>query len=296
MERLTKCPLCKSGHFLNYSSIKDWAVTQEDFILCKCQDCQLIFTNPRPDEKQIGTYYEFPEYYSHQDESKGLVQKIYNQVRKINISKKYHLIHKLNTGKSILDIGCGTGELLNFFKAKGWQVVGIEPNKKARRLAKEKLDDNVFKNLKKIPEKEQYDVITLFHVLEHIHGLRKALKNIINHLKSNGYIILALPNHQSSDAKKYAEFWAGWDVPRHLYHFGPETVDYLAKQYELEILEQKSMVFDSYYASLLSEKYQNKSAANFNHLVQAFISGVKSNKQAKTTGNYSSILYILRKK
>ncbi|TFV95705.1 class I SAM-dependent methyltransferase [Algoriphagus kandeliae] len=295
-ERLNKCPLCKSGHFLNYSTIKDWAVSKEEFILCECQDCKLIFTNPRPSEKQIGTYYEFPEYYSHQDESKGLIQRIYNQIRRINITKKYKLISSLGTDKSILDIGCGTGELLRYFQEKNWEVNGVEPNKKARSLAKEKLGENVYKSLKKVPENHSFDIISLFHVLEHVHDLRKSLKKIIKLLKSDGYIILALPNHQSKDAKKYKNFWAGWDVPRHLYHFDPESVRQLAKQFDLEIVNQKPMIFDSYYASLLSEKYQDPNSGNLKNLMQSFFEGMQSNQEAKKSGNYSSILYILSKK
>ncbi|MCS5490980.1 class I SAM-dependent methyltransferase [Algoriphagus limi] len=295
-ERLNKCPLCKSGHFLNYSTIKDWAVSKEEFILCECQDCKLIFTNPRPTEEKIGSYYEFPEYYSHQDESKGLIQGIYNQIRKINISKKYNLISSLGTDKSILDIGCGTGELLKHFQEKSWNVTGVEPNKNARQLAKKKLESKVYKSLKKVAEDRSFDIISLFHVLEHVHDLRKSLKKILTILKSDGYIILALPNHQSKDAKKYKNYWAGWDVPRHLYHFDPESVKNLAEKYNLEIVAQKPMIFDSYYASLLSEKYQAPNSGNLTNLMRSFFEGMKSNKEAKKSGNYSSILYILSKK
>lgn len=296
LKRLNKCPLCKSGHFLNYQTIKDFAVSQEDFILCHCQKCDLIFTNPRPAKKSIAKYYEFDEYYSHSDDSNSLISKIYNQVRQINIRKKYKLINSLGTDKSILDIGCGTGELLKFFQSKNWKVSGIEPSKTARKLAEEKLKVQIKDKLENIPSSEKFDIITLFHVLEHVHGLRKAVKNIINLLKSNGYILIALPNHQSPDALKYKEYWAGWDVPRHLYHFDQNSFYNLAGIFDLEIVSKVSMTFDSYYVSLLSEKYLNHSGQYFKNLSNSFFSGLKSNLKAKKSGNYSSILYILKKK
>ncbi|TDK44123.1 class I SAM-dependent methyltransferase [Algoriphagus formosus] len=296
LKRLNKCPLCKSGHFLNYQTIKDFSVSQEDFILCHCQECNLIFTNPRPGKKSIAKYYEFDEYYSHSDDSNSLISKIYNQVRQINIKKKYKLISSLGTDKSILDIGCGTGELLKFFQSKNWKVSGIEPSKTARKLAEEKLKVQIDEKLENIPSSEKFDIITLFHVLEHVHGLRKAVKSVINLLKSDGYILIALPNHQSPDALKYKEYWAGWDVPRHLYHFDTKSFDNLANKFNLQIVERYPMTFDSYYVSLLSEKYLNPENQNLTSLAKSFISGLNSNLKAKESGNYSSILYILKKK
>lgn len=296
IERLTKCPLCKSGLFLNHTEITDFAVSKESFILCKCTKCQLVFTNPRPTETAIQPYYDFPEYYSHNNEGKSLTSVIYGQVRNLAISKKYKLVESLNTEKSILDIGCGTGDFLKYVQDKGWTVKGLEPNKKARTQASEKLGVKVLKSLEKLDEKQKFGVITLFHVLEHIHELKKGLKYIINSLLSNGYIIIAVPNHESKDAEKYGKYWAGWDVPRHLYHFNDSSIEYLAEKYDLEIIDKKPMVFDSYYVSLLSEKYQNPEASVISNYSKSVIAGFKSNRAASKSGNYSSNLYILRKK
>ncbi len=293
---MTKCPLCKSGLFLNHIEVTDYAVSKETFILCKCTQCQLVFTNPRPSEDAIQPYYDFPEYYSHGNENKSLTSFLYSQVRKIAIKNKYKLVDSLNSSHSILDIGCGTGDFLSYLQKQGWQVQGIEPNKKARHQAQEKLGIKVSKSIDKLEEDGKFGVITLFHVLEHIHSLKKGLKYIIKSLLSNGYILIAVPNHESQDAKNYGAYWAGWDVPRHLYHFNDASIEYLAQKYDLQLVDKKPMVFDSYYVSLLSEKYQNPKSSIVSTYMKSIMQGYKSNQAAGKSGIYSSNLYILQKK
>ena len=295
-ERLTKCPLCKSGHFLNHQELIDHAVTKETFVICKCTQCQLLFTNPRPEESEIGPYYEYPEYFSHKDESKSLTQVIYNIARKQNIKGKIKLIESFKQQGKWLDYGCGTGELLVAAKLRNWKVYGVEPNEKARNLANSKLGTNVYQSLSEIKDSKKFDVITLFHVLEHIHSLRKTLKSLIKHLKSGAYIIIALPNPESWDAQKYGEFWAGWDVPRHLYHFNKASIIKLEELFPLQLISEKPMKMDSFYVSLLSEGYKNKNSKSIGNYLRGFTSGIKSNAEAKNTKNYSSNIFIFQKK
>ncbi|MBB6326494.1 SAM-dependent methyltransferase [Algoriphagus iocasae] len=296
-ERLNKCPLCKSGLFLNYTEIKDHAVSKETFIICKCQNCSLLFTNPRPKEEKIGPYYDFPEYYSHEKNNKSITQIVYNKVRDYAVTEKVKLISSLKEPGKILDYGCGTGEFLHAAKLSGWNVKGIEPTPKARNQANQLLDGKVIENIELLDEKKKYDVISLFHVLEHIHSLRKTVKRIIKHLKSDSYILIAVPNPESYDAKKYGNDWAGWDVPRHLYHFNQTSLKNFEQLYDLELVKVNSMPFDSYYVSLLSEGYKNPKQNKLLNYVKAIKSGWESNKSAKPlTGQYSSNLYIFKKK
>ena len=297
IERLNKCPLCKSGLFLNKQEIKDHAVSKESFILCKCSKCSLLFTNPRPDAESIAPYYDFPEYFSHEDNAKNLTQLIYQKVRNYSVKKKVKLISVLHEKGRILDYGCGTGALLHEAKNQGWKVSGIEPNSKARTQANLKLKGKVKETLDDLPKNKNYDVITLFHVLEHIHDMRKTIKSLVKSLKSSGYMIIAVPNPESFDAHKYGSYWAGWDVPRHLYHFNSNAMENFAETFDLTLVEIKPMKFDSYYVSLLSEGYLEPDQHLISRYIKAFISGRKSNQGAKNKpGNHSSNLYIFKKK
>lgn len=296
LERLSKCPLCKSGRFLNYAEITDHAVSKESFILCKCSNCQLLFTNPRPSQTEIGPYYNFPEYFSHEDRAKNLTQWVYQMVRDYSIKQKVKFIEQLKTKGKLLDYGCGTGEFLKAAKKQGWKIAGVEPNEKARIQANLKLKNKVKTSIDEVKKETSYDIITLFHVLEHIHDLRKTSKRIINHLKSNGYLIIAVPNHESMDGKKYGNFWAGWDVPRHLYHFNTEAMESYKTEFGLELITTTPMKFDSYYVSLLSEGYLNKESSLLFKYMKAMVTGFKSNRLANSPGQYSSNIFVFQKK
>lgn len=297
VERLNKCPLCKSGLFLNKQEIKDHAVSKENFILCKCSNCSLLFTNPRPDEQSVAPYYDFPEYFSHEDRAKNLTQFIYQKVRNYSVRKKVKLFSGLHQKGRILDYGCGTGALLAEAKHQGWKVSGIEPNSKARTKANLKLKGRVKETIDDLPKEKKFDIITLFHVLEHIHDMKKTVKSLIKALNSNGYLLIAIPNPESWDAHKYGSFWAGWDVPRHLYHFDIIAMEYCAETFDLTLVEIKPMKFDSYYVSLLSEGYLNPNQNLISRYFNAFFSGRKSNQEAKNKpGNHSSNLFIFKKK
>jgi 2-polyprenyl-3-methyl-5-hydroxy-6-metoxy-1,4-benzoquinol methylase len=296
LERLGKCQLCKSGRFLNYAEITDHAVSREKFILCKCSDCELLFTNPRPTEDKIGPYYNFPEYYSHEDKAKNLTQWIYQKVRNYSISRKVHFIKSLRKKGKLLDYGCGTGEFLKAAKNQGWQISGIEPNEKARARANLKLNEKVKDSIEVLNKNSDFDVITLFHVLEHIHALRKTVKKILTHLKSDGYLIVAVPNATSWDAIKYGKNWAGWDVPRHLYHFNAKSIQIFQTEFGLELKEIKPMKFDSFYVSLLSEGYINRDSSMISRYFKAFRTGLKSNRLAKGPGQFSSNIFVFKKK
>lgn len=297
MERLTKCPLCKSGLFLNLQEIQDFAVSKQLFMICKCSLCHLLFTNPRPKEEDILSYYDFPTYYSHEDQSKSLIQLVYQIIRKISIYRKAKLFESLFKKGRILDYGCGTGNVLEEMSKRNWDITGIEPNEKARKIANSKTYNKVFKTMDEFSETKKFDIISLFHVLEHIHDLRPTIKKLLNILKKSGSLIIAIPNHQSWDSKYYQKSWAAWDVPRHLYHFDSESIVSLANRFNLEITSIKPLPFDSFYVSLLSEINKNPKQYIITTYIKSILCGIKSNHFAKKKViPYSSNIYIFKKK
>lgn len=270
-------------------SVKDYLVSGETFRLVYDQNLDLLKTIPQPIEEELSRYYESQEYISHTDTKRGLLSLLYQMVKKWSLQKKVELILRQNNGSgSLLDIGAGTGDFLITAKNKGWEVYGMEPNKNASRLASEKgitLESNLDKFIGK-----QFDVVTLWHVLEHIPKLDETIVTLSKLVKTNGVLIIAVPNYKSFDAQYYKEFWAAYDVPRHLWHFSKKSIEKLfSKDFILE--ETKPMIFDSFYVSLLSEKYKTESKFS----VKAIWIGLKSNLKAGKTKEYSSHIYCFKK-
>lgn len=293
MEQLNNCPVCQSQMFEEYLTVKDYTVSQEQFKIVTCKNCGFRFTNPRPDVNEIGEYYKAESYISHTNTSKGLISKVYQEVRKFTLKSKLNLINKLSPQKGkLLDVGCGTGMFLNIAKENGWQVNGIEPDTGARAIAEEinqiKIKEEVLNSF----QNETFEVITLWHVLEHIHELNATIDWVKERLSKNGSLIIAVPNHESKDAEIYQEQWAAYDVPRHLYHFSQKTIKELFTKHGFELKESLPMKFDSFYVSMLSTKYQTD---KINYL-KAFVDGVKSNLSAESNNqNYSSLIYVFKK-
>jgi len=290
-ETLNQCPVCNSEKLEKQTEITDHFLSQETFGLEKCIKCKLLLTNPRPDEKSVVNYYKSDSYISHSNQSKSITGIIYKLVRNYALGKKLKMIERFSFKGKLLDYGCGTGHFLEKADKLGWQVQGVEPDETARENGVPTLQKNVVSSLPQLPEDAQFNVITLFHVLEHVHELDQTLNQLIKLLDKNGVLYLALPNHLSKDAEHYGEYWAGYDVPRHLYHFNQRAVFQLSKNYGLNIVSTIPMKFDSYYVSMLSEKYMGKSLS----FLRGLVNGYKSNRKAKRTKEYSSLIYVLTK-
>lgn len=290
-ERLDNCPLCNSGQFHNQIIVKDHSISGESFAIVQCDKCNLSFTNPRPSTTEIKRFYKSEEYISHTDATRNIFDLVYKTARFFTLRSKLKLIESYNTKKYLLDYGCGTGDFLKKCQDHNWQVKGIEPNDKARNIAKDKLNIDISFSLTNLEKGEHFNIITLWHVLEHVHDLNKTMSQLKDRLKAKGKLILALPNNESWDANFYKENWAAYDVPRHLYHFNPGTVKNLAKHHKLTISKIIPQKLDSYYVSLLSEKYIH----SLNKPFKAIQTGLKSNRKARINNQYSSLIYVLTK-
>ena len=257
-----------------------------------CSDCDLRFTQDVPDEHSIAPYYKSADYISHSNTRQGMVNQLYQKVRNYTLEQKANLVIQKTVARgSILDLGAGIGAFLHTMKKRGWEVMGIEPDEGARRQSMDlyglRLEDTAtLENL----SPRSFDAITLWHVLEHVHQLHSYVEQLKKLLKQGGKIFIAVPNYDSLDSSVYKLYWAAYDVPRHLYHFTPKSMEALMKRHGLRILEKKPMWFDSFYISLLSSKYKNGKTK----WVGAAWSGLRSNMNALfDRDKCSSVIYVI---
>jgi len=275
-----------------FLKVKDHSVSGEEFQLIQNKTYGFLETSPQPEAKRLSDYYKTEDYISHTDSKRNLFEKVYHLVRSISLKKKLKLINSFQSlEKNLLDVGCGTGDFLQVAQQNNWNISGIEPNEQARQIANRKTNNSVF-NINDLGKfkNHSFDVITLWHVLEHLLNLEQQVLTLKTLLKENGTLIVAVPNHKSNDAKHYKNFWAAYDVPRHLWHFNQDSISKLFALQNMQVVKTKPMKFDAYYVSLLSEKYKSGSM----NLFKAFWIGLRSNMKAKRSGEYSSLIYIIK--
>lgn len=272
-----------------YLTVKDHSVSKETFVLYHDEKLDLLITFPKPNETELPSYYESEDYISHTDGKRTLFEKVYQYIKNIALKNKLDLINGLQPEKgNLLDIGAGTGDFLAVAKQNGWKTTGIEPNEKAKKIAKNK--GISFVENSELLEKESFDTITMWHVLEHVPDLDFQIKELKRLLKPNGTILIAVPNFNSYDAKHYGSYWAAYDVPRHLWHFSKTAIKLLFEKQDLHLQKVLPMKFDAFYVALLSEKYQ-KGKMN---LINAFLVGLKSNYKGSQNLEYSSHIYVIK--
>ena len=273
-------------HFL---TVKDYSVSQETFDLYHDEELDMLITYPQPSLENLGKYYESVDYISHTDSKRSLFEKCYHFIKSIALKNKLDLVNSLQPAKgSILDIGAGTGDFLSVVKENGWHTIGVEPSEKAKAIAKKKGVSFVGETSEL--ENNSFDVISMWHVLEHVPNLDNQIKELKRLLKPNGTLIIAVPNFKSFDAKQYGNFWAAYDVPIHFWHFSKTAIKKLFAKEDMKLVKVLPMKFDSFYVSLLSEKYKT-GKMNF---IKAFFIGLQSNWKAKKDFEYSSHIYILK--
>lgn len=287
----TTCPSCLSPNCSLHARVKDHFLTQEEFALLQCQSCNLVFTSPRPELSVIGDYYKSENYVSHSSTKKGLVNRVYTLVRDYTLKQKIAWIKSIHPSVSVhLDVGAGTGHFVQAAKKAGFNSIGLEPDKDARAFASNVLGVQLdpIHRLHEL-ENSSIDVITMWHVLEHVYDLNADLNKLVSLLKPGGCFFIAVPNYTSYDAEFYGSDWAAYDVPRHLYHFSEEVVKNKISGLGLNYVKTIPMKFDAFYVSMLSEKYKGS-----NSLLNAFKIGWKSNRLGKKRG-FSSQVYVFKK-
>lgn len=295
-DETVRSPLSDAESCRFICKVKDHAVSGEWFSLYEDDAYKCLFTHPQPKAGQMAKYYASDEYLSHNKTNSGLFAKLFYMAQLYTIRRKYRLLKtQLPSPKNkLLDFGCGTGEFAGFVKSKKWDVTCTEPSEKAASYARKEHHLDVYEDLETLPQEKTFDAITAWHVLEHVHEPGKTLEKLRALLNDDGCLILALPNYKSTDARFYKEMWAGLDVPRHLYHFSPESVQILSETHGFEIIRVKRMMLDAFYVSLLSEQYFK---TGFAGIPGALAFGLWSNITALISKNRcSSLIYILKKR
>lgn len=291
---INSCICCNNQQVQPVFKVIDYTVSNKEFEIGECKSCGYRFTQNAPNQNQIGAYYKSENYISHSDTNKGFVSKLYHAVRNITLKSKRNLVNSLSQKGNLLDVGAGTGAFAHTMQQNGWQVTGLEPDEEAAKIASSKLGIQLlpietFFSL----STNQFNCITLWHVLEHVHELDAYFHQFKKILIPNGKLVIAVPNYTSADANHYKQYWAAYDVPRHLHHFSPKSVKFLAQKHGFELLKTKPMWFDSVYVSMLSEQYKTGKQ----HFIKALWVGLRSNFKALFNPlRCSSIIYILQVK
>lgn len=295
MTPIASCPVCGNTSLNPFLSCVDYTVSQETFSLVKCLQCSLIITQPQPATPDLSRYYRSENYTSHSIKSTSIIDAIYTLARSFTLRWKLKIISEsteIKAGK-ILDYGCGTGEFLHACQTNGWKTFGVEPSDLARSKAVKTSRSCIAPSIKELMESD-FDSITLWHVLEHIPNLDETLQQIRSKLTSNGTLFIAVPNPQCFDALYYKNLWAGYDVPRHLWHFSQQNIRLLMAKNGFSVNAVIPMQLDAFYVSMLSEKYKNNRQTLVG-ILKAFVIGIRSNLKGSKTGEYSSLIYILKK-
>ena len=293
---INACPLCGGTHLKRVMTCTDFYASGEQFDVMSCEDCGFTFTQDVPVEAEIGRYYETPDYISHSDTKKGAMNAVYHQVRKYMLGKKARLVAKESHRKRgrLLDIGTGTGYFAATMEQLGWKVEAIEKNAQARVFAEEHFGLEV-KGEEALQEFESgsFDVITLWHVMEHLEHLDETWECLRELLSDRGVLIVAVPNCSSYDAGKYGEYWAAYDVPRHLWHFTPVTIQQLASKHGFIMAARHPMPFDAFYVSMLSEKHRGSSFPFVKGMCTGTVAWFSALGKKERS---SSMIYVFRKK
>jgi 2-polyprenyl-3-methyl-5-hydroxy-6-metoxy-1,4-benzoquinol methylase len=292
MVDIIECPVCKSRSIKPFRICKDFTVSHETFAVNRCDVCTLGITSPRPETENLGRYYQSEEYISHSGKSSGLMGPIYTTARKFALNWKTGIVKSQSKKGTALDFGCGTGEFLQTLKTRGWVIEGVEPSDLARKKAESLTNQKLHSSLSEISTK-QFDSITAWHVVEHVPDLSSVIQQLAQLLKKDGTIFIAVPNYESPDAEKYNDLWAGYDVPRHLWHFSRKSMKQLLEAHGLNVIKIIPMKLDAYYVSMLSENYKNGTKGSVGNLIKGFFSGFKSNLEAGSNNN-SSLIYIAK--
>lgn len=294
-----RCPVCDHDE----SSIRySFADAHGAYGLVRCNACGHEFLNSRPTRGSIGIYYSAEAYQPFLSSShrKSMADRVYAIVRKFSVRWKRRQIERQQKRGSVLDLGCGTGEFLAEMQRSGWKATGLEPSLEAVKHGREVLGlDIIHAHVDESPLlDQQFDVITMWHALEHVHRLHPALRWIYDTLKPDGRVYVAVPNMSGFDGRFYGKHWVALDPPRHLHHFSYHSMARLIEQHGFKIHSTRQIPLDTLFNVGMSEATLMKSRSFLYWpwvLIRAGLVTLVSLVQGTRPGRSSTVLYEIRK-
>lgn len=284
-ENLEYCPSCGSANIHHLVNVPDHYYSKEVFPVFECRDCTLRFTQNRPTQGEIGRYYDSENYASHDSKKKAsLFLKVYQEARDWMLGQKFNLVRQFKPEwKKVLDYGTGEGFFTEYLLKRGKDATGIEPSDVARQNFKERTGRDLYADISLLPNDSTFHVITLWHVLEHIHTLRETMQELVNRIESKGIMVIAVPNQKSRDAKSFGTEWAAWDVPRHLYHWDEQSLGHFMKSPGMTRIYTSQLPLDPLYIGMISAKYQgNSSIGGIMTGIQSYLHGRQNPSEGST--------------
>ena len=290
------CPLCGASGQIPYANCTDFTVSKESYTLLRCPECGVVYTLDPPSEDEMTRYDKLNLKLKLGDKPKGLTQKLYYRVRAYMLGWKARMVEKLayRTRGSLLNYGAKTGFFSHKMERRGWKVTSVERYHEERLFSLEMFHHRMID----VPEMDSlhagtFDVITMWHVFEHTHHPNELLSRFYELLRPGGILVMACPNIRSTDAMHYGPYWAAYDVPRHLWHFDPNSINILAHRHGFTLMHHEKMPFDSFYISVLSEKHMRHKLA----FIRGILYGLHSWRISLTRrSRSSSIVYVFRKR
>lgn len=211
------CNLCDNNEYKLFKEI-------DGYRLVKCKWCGLVYLNPRPTQQEISEEYS-AEYHIERllRQEPKTEDKIEEEIKK-NIGRAEEIVKQFGNKGKLLDIGCSAGFFIACLKRYGWNVTGIDISEWASKFARERLGLKVFTGIvEDIQFNEKFDVITMYHVLEHLPDPVGTSKRVSEIITDNGVLIVKGPNLASFDRTWHGKNWRGYSDQTHLYYFTPKT-------------------------------------------------------------------------
>ena len=270
-------------------SVRDELTSNDSFNLYWDKKRKIAWTDVS-NTKDLSKYYKSDQYISHNTMNKSFIQILYNVVRSIMFHYKYRTLKSfVKPLDKLLDIGCGVGNFLSFMGKKNLNVTGVENNSIALEICKKK-NLKVYDSIENLSD-ELFDIVSLWHVLEHLPRPNKIIEKIYDLLSSEGVLVIAVPNFSSHDREHYQNRWAALDVPRHLWHFTPDGLEEMLSSAGFELLKKNPLFFDVFYISFLSEKHKGNKLA----FILAAIKGCYFSILSFFTKKHSTISFVFKK-